>query len=92
MVRWKWEQEPELHRQDPAVFIFLCLICMVGFLGGSDGKESACNAVDLGLIPGSGRSPEEEIAAHSSILAWRIPGTEGCGGLQSMGPQRVRHD
>ena len=29
------------------------------FPGGSDGKESACNAGDLGLIPGSGRSPEE---------------------------------
>ena len=27
--------------------------------GGSDGKESACNAGDLGLIPGSGRSPGE---------------------------------
>ena len=30
------------------------------FPGGSDGKESACNAEDLGLIPGSGRSPGEE--------------------------------
>ena len=30
-----------------------------GFPGGSDGKESACNAADLGLIPGLGRSPEE---------------------------------
>ena len=30
---------------------------ILGFLGGSDGKESACNAGDLGLIPGSGRSP-----------------------------------
>ena len=29
-----------------------------GFPGGSDGKESACNAGDLGLIPGLGRSPE----------------------------------
>ena len=28
-----------------------------GFPGGSDGKESACNAGDLGSIPGSGRSP-----------------------------------
>ena len=28
-----------------------------GFPGGSDGEESACNAGDLGLIPGSGRSP-----------------------------------
>ena len=31
----------------------------VGFPGGSDGKESACNAGDLGLIPWSGRSPGE---------------------------------
>ena len=30
------------------------------FLGGSDGKESACNAGDPGLIPGLGRSPGEE--------------------------------
>ena len=30
-----------------------------GFPGGSDGKESACNAGDLGLIPGLGRSPGE---------------------------------
>ena len=31
----------------------------MGFPGGSDGKESACNAGDLVLIPGSGRSPGE---------------------------------
>ena len=31
----------------------------LGFAGGSDGKESACNAGDLGPIPGSGRSPGE---------------------------------
>ena len=35
---------------------------------------------------------EEEMAAHSSILAWRIPWTEEPGGLQSRGLQRVRHD
>ena len=35
---------------------------------------------------------EEEIAAHSSILAWRIPWTEEPGGLQFMGLQRVGHD
>ena len=35
---------------------------------------------------------EKEMAAHSSILAWRIPGTEEPGGLQSMGQHRVRHD
>ena len=35
---------------------------------------------------------EEEMATHSSILAWRIPWTEEPGGLQSMGSQRVRHN
>ena len=34
---------------------------------------------------------EKGMAAHSSILAWRIPWTEEPGGLQSMGSQRVRH-
>ena len=54
--------------------------------GGSDGEESACNAGDLALIPGSGRSPGEE-TGHSSILAWRIPWTEEPGGLHSMKSQ-----
>ena len=35
---------------------------------------------------------EEEMAPHSSILAWRIPRTEQPGGLQSMGSQIVGHD
>ena len=59
---------------------------------GSDGKEHACNTGDSGSIPGSGRSPAEENGNPLSILAWRIPGTEEPGGLQSMGSQRVRHD
>ena len=35
---------------------------------------------------------EEELATHSSVLAWRIPGTEESSGLLSMGSHRVRHD
>ena len=35
---------------------------------------------------------EKEMATHSSILAWRIPGTEEPGGLPSMGLHRVGHD
>ena len=62
-----------------------------GFLSGSDGKESACNSGDLGLIPGSGRSPGGGHDNHSSILAWGIPWTEEPGGLQSMRSQD-RHD
>ena len=35
---------------------------------------------------------EKEMATHSSTLAWKIPRTEECGRLQSMGLQRIRHD
>ena len=35
---------------------------------------------------------EEEMATHSSVLAWRIPGTGEPGGLLSMGSHRVGHD
>ena len=98
-----------------------------GFPCGSAGKESACNAGNLVLIPRLGRSPgegkgyslqysglvnsmhcivlgvaksrtrlrdftltfhfhasEKEMATHSSVLAWRIPGTGEPGGLPSM--------
>ena len=37
-------------------------------------------------------SREKEIATHSSVLAWRIPGRGESGGLPSMGSHRVRHD
>ena len=65
-----------------------------GFLGGSGGKESACQCRRHGLdFLGSGRSPGEGTGyPHSSVLAWRIPWTEEPGGLQSTGLQRVRHD
>ena len=36
--------------------------------------------------------PEQEMATHSRVLAWRIPWTEEPGGLQSVGSKRVRHD
>ena len=62
------------------------------FPGGSDDKESACNAGDLGSIPGLGRSAGEGMATHSSVLAWIIPGTRAPGGLLSMGSHRVGHD
>ena len=35
---------------------------------------------------------EKEMATHSSVLAWRIPGMGEPGGLPSMGSHRVRHD
>ena len=53
---------------------------------------SAGDVRDVGSIPGSGRSLEEGMATHTSILAWRIPWTEEPGRLHSMGLQRVGHD
>ena len=47
---------------------------------------------DAGLILGGKDPLEEGMAAHSSILAWRIPWTEEPSGLQSIGSQRVGHD
>ena len=45
------------------------------------------------MDPWVGKIPlEEEMATHSSILAWRIPWTKEPGGLQSMGSQTVRHN
>ena len=38
------------------------------------------------------RAPEKEMATHSSVLAWRIPGTGEPGGLPSMGSHRVGHN
>ena len=52
----------------------------MGCPGGSDRKESACNATDLGQED----PPEKGKAAHSGILAWRIPWTKESSGLQSL--------
>ena len=60
---------------------------LLGFPGGSDGKESVCNAGDPGSIPGSRRSPPKETASCSSILAWEVPRMEEAGELQSIGSQ-----
>ena len=57
------------------------------------GKESACQFGSHGFDPWVGENPlEEEMATHSSILAWEIPWTEEPDGLQFIGSQKVRHD
>ena len=65
------------------------------FPGGSDGKESACKAGDLGSVPGLGRSPG---GGHGSPLQYScLENPHGRGVWQAcpwgrMGSQRVRHD
>ena len=70
----------------------LPFMVQVGFPSGSNGKESACNPGDPGLIPGLGRSPEKGMVTHSSILAWRISWTAAPGRLQFMGLQSFGRD
>ena len=53
----------------------------MGFPGGSDSKEAACNTRNLGFILGSGRSPEDSQGQRN--LA---------GYIQLMGSQRIGHD
>ena len=64
----------------------------MGFPGGSDCKESAYNAEDLGLTL-CGEDPlEKGMATHSSFLAWRSQWTEELDGLKSPWRRRVGHD
>ena len=65
---------------------------MPGVPGSSHGKESTYNAGDPGSIAGLEDPLEKGMATHSSVLAWRIPGTGEPGGHPSMGSHRVGHD
>ena len=88
--------------EDPHLIYMIFLVSSSsekrGFPGGSAEKNSpamqdtASNAGDTGLIPETGRSPEERNAIHSSILARIIPWTEEPGGLQSKALERVKLD
>ena len=75
-----------------ALLFISLLCCNMGFPNASDGKESALNAGDLGLIPGLGRCPGE-----GNGYPLQYPGLENSmdrepNGLQPMGSQRVRHN
>ena len=62
----------------------------VGFPGISVGKNAPVSAGDMGSVLWLGRPLEKGMATHSSILAWKIPWTEGLGRLQPMGSQKSR--
>ena len=95
------ELNPLLHllhcqADSSSLYLYYCTIInyilyyYLGSPGGSNGKESACNTGDRGQSLGWEDSLEKEKAAHSSVLAWRIPWTEEPGGLQYMESQKAR--
>ena len=65
-----------------------------GFPGGVSSKEPTCQGRRQTWVRSLGQEDplEEEMATHSSILAWRLPWTEEPDGFQSMGLQRVGYD
>ena len=63
-----------------------------GFSGGSDVKNPPAMQETQVRSLGWEDPLEEEMATHSSILAWKIPWAEAPGRLQSMGLQRDRHN
>ena len=83
MVTWLDKRVPYMIHQSSGFWIGHNL-AREGLPGGSDGKESACNADGCSSIAGSGRSPGERNATHSSILACRIPWTEEPGRLRGI--------
>ena len=86
---WTAREVPRFYE----VYIHLC-VCMCRYVylhWWLSGKQSVCNARDVGSTPGSGRCPGEG-TGHSSILAWRIPQIEEPGRLRSVGLQRVGHN
>ena len=91
---------PPLSRLEPTSRIQLSVSLVFdwppGRLWWLSGKESAYNAGDLPEMQvqslGQEDILEEGMATPSGILAWEIPWTEGPGGLQSMGLQRIERD
>ena len=61
-------------------------------LEGSDTTERLHFHFSLSLFTFHFHALEKEMATHSSVLAWRMPGTGEAGGLPSMGSHTVRHD
>ena len=90
-----WIQVPVLYSRFSLFIYFIHSINSVGFPGSANSKELYCQfrreemrVRSLGWED----ALEEGMAAHSSILAWRIPWAEEPGGLQSIGSHRVGHD
>ena len=80
--------------KEEAVIFLLFGYIILGFTGGSAGIESVCNAGDLGLIPGLGRSPGEGNGNPLQYSCLENPMDRGSwqATYSSEGRKRVRHD
>ena len=100
-IKWVFEGVGELSfpRVSLKISVLFCFLVIwrylsnQGFPAGSDGKESACNAGDLGSIPGLGRSPEEGCGSLLQYSCLETPHRQrNLASYSPWGSQRVRHD
>ena len=99
---WPTNQYPQSHEQLHQVFfspmLFLILLLKFNKLRITQDTMMLSNGYLSGRLLSDFtftfhfHALEKEMATHSSVLAWRIPGTEEPGGLPSVGPYRVGHD
>ena len=105
LLHWQADSLPLSYQGKPILVSIYCqnvflkmfqlhwdIIDKWDFLGVSEDKESACNAGDQVRSLDQEDPLEKGMITHSSILARKTPWTEEPGGLQSVGPQRVRHN
>ena len=85
ILGWRWTHVPKSNFQLPRSF-------WETFLVAQTVKRLPTKQETRVLSLGWEDPLEKEMAPHSSTLAWKIPWMEECGGLQSMGSQRVRHN
>ena len=90
--RWKFWQLLDYLFLRGCLLKFQLSSSFPDFLGGAVVNNPPANAEDQVWSLGQEDPLEEEMAAHSSTLAWEMPRTEEPGGLQSMGSDRVGHD
>ena len=88
--KWKWSRSVVSNSSRPHGLQPTRLLRPWDFPGESTGVECHCLLRLLSWVYVNIR--EKEMAAHSSVLAWRISGTAEPGGLLSMGSHRVGHD
>ena len=94
--RWRWDWVKSLGVIHLLIFfnfkIRVGVQLLSGFPGGSDDKESACSAEDLGLIPGLGRSPGEGNGTPLQYSCLENPTYRGALWATVHGLARVGHD
>ena len=84
----------DVQQSDSVIHIYVYIYMSMGGNSHVTQTVKRLSAVQETPVQSLGREDplEKDMAAHSSVLAWKIPWTEETGGLQSMGSQRVGHD